>query len=284
MLGEITQYIALAVLLAGLAYFLTLIVGNIKVQSSANISAQADAAYFSTRIGEIMDRREIIKAQDEVSWQGFRKFMVDNQIRPNNIQNNKILELFNSIEKENFIPEKYKDYAYFDDEINFDNNRSYLPNLHIAQLIQSANLKLNEKVLHIGSLTGYVTTILSNLAKEVVAIESAKDLFSTLERNIKKLNLNNVTPINDNYENGYMKNRPYDVIFIDSITEFIPEIFYSQLNDSTGRILLIEKINSNLQKGVIITKNNTSYLKEYIFDSLLKSSPLFKLKEKFKFL
>tara|TARA_Y100000590_G_scaffold434110_1_gene551940 strand:- start:1877 stop:2542 length:666 start_codon:yes stop_codon:yes gene_type:complete len=220
----------------------------------------------------------------KMDYQKARKFMVDNQIRPNNIQNNKILELFNSIEKENFIPEKYKDYAYFDDEINFDNNRSYLPNLHIAQLIQSANLKLNEKVLHIGSLTGYVTTILSNLAKEVVAIESAKDLFSTLERNIKKFNLNNVTPINDNYENGYMKNRPYDVIFIDSITEFIPEIFYSQLNDSTGRILLIEKINSNLQKGVIITKNNTSYLKEYIFDSLLKSSPLFKLKEKFKFL
>ena len=81
-----------------------------------------------------------------------------------------------------------------------------------------------------------------------------------------------------------MKNKPYDVIFIDSVTEFIPEILYSQLNDSTGRILLIEKINSNLQKGVIITKNNTSYLKEYIFDSLLKSSPLFKLKEKFKFL
>ena len=77
MLGEITQYIALAVLLAGLAYFLTLIAGNIKVQSSANISAEADAAYFRTRIGEIMDRREIIKAQDEVSWQGFRKFRVD---------------------------------------------------------------------------------------------------------------------------------------------------------------------------------------------------------------
>ena len=219
-----------------------------------------------------------------MDYQKARKFMVDNQIRPNNIQNNKILELFSSIEKENYIPEKYKDYAYFDDEINFDNNRSYLPNLHIAQLIQSANLKLNEKVLHIGSLTGYVTTILSNLVKDVVAIESAKDLFSTLERNIKKFNLNNVTPINDNYENGYMKNKPYDVIFIDSVTEFIPEIFYSQLNDSTGRILLIEKINSNLQKGVIITKNNTSYLKEYIFDSLLKSSPLFKLKEKFKFL
>ena len=219
-----------------------------------------------------------------MDYQKARKFMVDNQIRPNNIQNNKILELFSSIEKENYIPEKYKDYAYFDDEINFDNNRSYLPNLHIAQLIQSANLNLSEKVLHIGSLTGYVTTILSNLVKDVVAIESAKDLFFTLERNIKKFNLNNVTPINDNYENGYMKNKPYDVIFIDSVTEFIPEIFYSQLNDSTGRILLIEKINSNLQKGVIITKNNTSYLKEYIFDSLLKSSPLFKLKEKFKFL
>ena len=42
----------------------------------------------------------------KMDYQKARKFMVDNQIRPNNIQNNKILELFNSIEKENFIPEK----------------------------------------------------------------------------------------------------------------------------------------------------------------------------------
>ena len=209
--------------------------------------------------------------------------MVDNQIRPNNIKNNKILDLFNIIEKEKYIPEDYKEYAYFDNEIKFRNNRSYLSNLHIAQMLEAANLKLSENVLHIGALTGYVTTILSNLAKSVVAIEYEDELFKILKNNVERFSLNNVIAVNNNYEDGYEKNKPYDVIFIDCVTEFIPEIIFSQLKDSNGRILLIEKIDPNLQNGVIITKNNNSFLKECIFDSLSKSSSIFKLKKTFQF-
>ena len=76
MLGELIQLVAVVVLLASLAYVLLLIVGNYRIQNATVLSAEQENKYFRTRIGEIMDRRQIIQAQDEMSWQGFRKFQV----------------------------------------------------------------------------------------------------------------------------------------------------------------------------------------------------------------
>jgi len=75
-LGELIQLVAVVVLLASLAYVLLLIVGNYRIQNATVLSAEEENKYFRTRIGEIMDRRQIIQAQDEMSWQGFRKFQV----------------------------------------------------------------------------------------------------------------------------------------------------------------------------------------------------------------
>ena len=73
-MGEMIQLVALVVLLASLAYVLLLIFGNFRIQSATVVSAEAESQYFRTQIAEIMDRRQIIKAHDETSWQGFRKF------------------------------------------------------------------------------------------------------------------------------------------------------------------------------------------------------------------
>ena len=76
-MGEIIQLVALVVLVASLAYVLLVIFGNFRIQNATVLSAEAESQYFRTQIGEIMDRRQIIKAQDETSWQGFRKFKVE---------------------------------------------------------------------------------------------------------------------------------------------------------------------------------------------------------------
>lgn len=75
-MGELIQLVALVVLLTGFAYILVLILGNFRIANASAVAADAELNYFKTRIGEIMDRREVIKAQEELSWQGFRKFEV----------------------------------------------------------------------------------------------------------------------------------------------------------------------------------------------------------------
>jgi uncharacterized protein len=75
-MGQIIQLVALIVLLAGAAYMVISIIGNFRIQTASFSAAKAEANFFTARVGEIMDRRKASKAQEDLSWQGFRKFEV----------------------------------------------------------------------------------------------------------------------------------------------------------------------------------------------------------------
>ena len=76
-MGDIIQFLALSVLLAGLAYFVASVVNNLRVATASSITSEAEISFFKARVGEIMDRRAVSKAKEELSWQGFRKFKVE---------------------------------------------------------------------------------------------------------------------------------------------------------------------------------------------------------------
>ena len=208
-----------------------------------------------------------------------RELMVKNQLRPNGISSNKILDLFLSVPKENFLSNEMKPFAYIDNEILINKNAYYLSNLNIAKLIQYSNLNINDNLLHIGSLSGYVTVILSKLVQNVTAIEKNIDLYNLLEKNLKKFNISNVSAYNINYEGRFNLDEKFDIIFMDLIVEYIPEIILSKLNDN-GRLITIERVDNNLSKGIRITKNNNNFFKEKIFDSMNDLSTNFKKKTK----
>ncbi|PPR41862.1 MAG: Protein-L-isoaspartate O-methyltransferase [Alphaproteobacteria bacterium MarineAlpha5_Bin12] len=218
-----------------------------------------------------------------MNYSNARKIMVDTQIRPNNIKDDNLISLFSSIEKELFLESSHKEFAYFDSEINFGNNKSYLSNLHIAQLIQSAKISKKDHILHIGALTGYVTNFLSKLSNKVTAIENDQILFEILNKNIKNFSMNNVTIYKSELNDGFIQNSPYDLIFIDHIIDFIPNSIKKQINKSQGRLVSIERINDNLSKGFELTINNENYYKEFLFDSFSESKSIFLKKNNFVF-
>ena len=124
------------------------------------------------------------------NYQKARDLMVENQLRPNKIKDPIILNIFKKIPKESFLPEEIKGIPYSDLDINITTNRGYLKNLHIAQLINNAEINKKHKVLHLGALTGYVSTILAHLSMEVIAIETEEKLRIKLQKNINALSLN----------------------------------------------------------------------------------------------
>ena len=211
-----------------------------------------------------------------------RHLMVQNQLRPNKINNPKIYNIFNDLEKENFLDKNFKNLAYTDQDINLIENRGYLKNLHIAQLIFHSKFKGSEKVLHIGGLTGYITTILSKLSKMVYVIENDEKLIYELKKNIKKYNLDNVETIQSEFMLGYEKLSPYDIVFIDSPLYDIPNFILKQINSNNGKLIFIKKINDNLCKAIRITKVNENYNDEYLFD-VFTNFELYKEKESFVF-
>ena len=205
-----------------------------------------------------------------MNFEKARNLMVENQLRPNKINNPRIFDIFNEIEKEQFLDNHLQELAYSDSDIYLLDNRGYLKNLHIAQLIHYSNIKQKDKILHIGGLTGYVTFILSKLSDSVVVVENDNHLFAKLNDNLSKFDLTNVKIVKSDLQSGYKENLPYDLIFIDCPLNNFPEKIFDQLDPNSGRMLMIKKINNELGKGIRITRKKQTFNQEVLFDSFSK--------------
>ena len=204
------------------------------------------------------------------NYQKARELMVENQLRPNKIKNPVILDLFKEIPKENFILNGEKTIPYSDSDVPLIDNRGYLKNLHIAQLINYAEIKKEHKILHLGALTGYVTVLISNLCMKVYAVETNEILKSQLKNNVKKSNSNNIEVVEGSFIDGFKSHEPYDRIIIDSPIKNIRNNIFDQLSSNLGKVVMIKRENIYLSKAIKITKNNKNFSKEYLFDIFSK--------------
>ena len=216
------------------------------------------------------------------NYQKARDLMVENQLRPNKIKDPILLNIFKKIPKEIFLPEEIKEIPYSDLDINIATNRGYLKNLHIAQLINNAEINKKHKVLHLGALTGYVTTILAHLSLEVIAIETEEKLRIKLQKNIENLNLRNIKIVKGTFRDGFKLEAPFNRIFIDTPIKKLDNQILEQLSKNSGKIIMIQKERDNFSKAIKITKNIDNFSKEYLFDVFSKYE-LFKEKEGFQF-
>ena len=204
------------------------------------------------------------------NYQKARDLMVENQLRPNKIQDANILEIFKAVPKEVFLHEENRAATYSDLDIHLSGNRGYLKTLHIAQLIKSANIKKNHKILHLGGLTGYVSVLMANLCKEVIVVETNSKLKSLLEKNIILQNISNIKIVDGKLDCGFVEESPYDLIFIDSPINYLKDMIKQQLNSELGKIIMIQKVGNYLNQAYKIIKNHNNYTKEYLFDVFTK--------------
>ena len=100
-----------------------------------------------------------------------RKNMVINQLRPNKINEENILTIFEKTPKENYLDVSLGKNCYLDKNLDIVDKRGYLKNLHLAQIIKYSEISTNDKVLHIGGLTGYFSVLISYLCKELLVVE-----------------------------------------------------------------------------------------------------------------
>lgn len=218
----------------------------------------------------------------DIDYKKARSLMVENQLRPNKISDQTILNLFENTKKEDFIIDSMTSASYGDLDINLDDNRGYLKNLHIAQLMQSAGILKSHKVLHVGGLTGYVSVMMSKLCKELIVIEKNNELAKVLKKNIELLNIDNVKVIDNDFKEGFAQDSPYDIIIIDNPINELSNSLKEQVDKNNGTIVMIKKISNDLCKAMKIIKSNDEYTYQYLFDVFTKYE-LFNEKEKFIF-
>ena len=127
--------------------------------------------------------------------------MVNGQIKPINGMTEKLVSIFNSLNRENFIPEEFKQSAYVEKNLVLSNHRVILKPELVARIAMYIDLNENENVLILGSTTGYLTAVLSLIAETLIVLEEDDSYIKSEEIATKEKNLNNIIYIS-------LKHRP----------------------------------------------------------------------------
>lgn len=152
-----------------------------------------------------------------------RHNMITQQLRTNDILDEHILNLFNKIKREDFVPEEFKHVAYSDMQISLPHHQRMMTPLEEAQLIKALALKGHEIILEIGTGTGFLTALLSQLCEQVISIDYYADFTANAHKKLKEHECNNVELITGDACNGWLDKAPYDIIVFTGAIERLTE-------------------------------------------------------------
>jgi len=194
-----------------------------------------------------------------------REVMIENQLRPNKITNSDVLQAFMNTSKEQFISEDKINICYSDQDIFIKDRRGYLKNLHLAQILHFADIKNDEKVLHIGGLTGYLSVLISKLCNKIYVTDNDQSFVDNIIKNFSNNEVTNGKVFKEEFSEGLKSEALYDLIVIDCPQYNFNLNLLNQVNMG-GRIIYIEKINEELSKAYKMIKYEDNYSKVFLFD------------------
>ena len=210
-----------------------------------------------------------------------REVMIENQLRPNKITNGDVLQAFMNTSKEQFISEDKINICYSDQDISIKDQRGYLKNLHLAQILHFADIKNNDKVLHIGGLTGYLSVLIAKLCNKIYVTDNDQFFVDSIIKNFSNNKLDNGKVLKEEFSEGLKSEGPYDLIVIDCPQYNFNLDLLNQVNVG-GRIVYIEKINEELSKAYKMIKYENNFSKVFLFD-VFSNFYLIKQEEGFNF-
>lgn len=166
-----------------------------------------------------------------------RKRMVKEQLLPRGISDKAVLNVFSKVERDRFIPEELKVSAYADYPVPIGEGQTISQPFIVALMTESLGLSGTERVLEIGSGSGYQTAILAELAREVYSIERFDGLGERAKRVLDELGYKNIKIKIGDGTLGWPEEAPFDRIIITAASPQIPLPLSEQLKEG-GRLIL----------------------------------------------
>jgi len=163
--------------------------------------------------------------------------MVEEQIIQKGIRDHRVLEAVHEIPRHTFVPERETRWAYIDAPIPVGWGQTISQPYIVALMTEALELQGQEKVLEIGTGSGYQAAILSRLAARVYSIERIEGLACRAKETLDELGIFNVTVTHGNGSIGLPEEAPYDAIIVTAAAPDIPKPLIEQLADG-GRLVL----------------------------------------------
>lgn len=166
-----------------------------------------------------------------------RHRMVDEQIIPRGIKDPAVLAAMRRVPRHRFVPAKYSAFAYMDGPLPIGQGQSISQPSLVAMMTEALALKKTDKVLEVGTGSGYQAAILAELADKVLTVEILEPLARQAERILTELGYNNVrVRVGDGYQ-GWAEEAPFDAIIVTAAPDHVPQPLLNQLSIG-GRLIL----------------------------------------------
>ncbi len=166
-----------------------------------------------------------------------RMEMVELQLKSRDIIDSRVIKAMLTVPRHEFVPPELRDVSYGDFPLPIEEGQTISQPYIVALMTQGLALKGDEKVLEIGTGSGYQTAILSRLAKTVYSIERFESLAQKAESVLRKSCYLNVSIIVGDGTKGLKKNAPYDAIIVTAACYKIPDALKEQLKEG-GRLII----------------------------------------------
>jgi len=164
--------------------------------------------------------------------------MVEQQIRPWEVLDQQVLDLLYVVRREEFVPQAYQALAFSDLEIPIGEGETMMQPKVEARILQEAAPGGTDKVLEVGTGSGYMAALLAHRARHVHSVEIAPALKRFGEANLRRAGIVNVTVEPGDAARGWPKHAPYDVIVLTGSTPVLPDAFLAQLAPG-GRLFAV---------------------------------------------
>jgi protein-L-isoaspartate(D-aspartate) O-methyltransferase len=158
-----------------------------------------------------------------------REAMVDRHLRKRGITDRMILDAFLEVPREAFVSPEYAHLAYGDHPLPIEAGQTISQPYIVALMIEAAGIGLRDKVLEVGSGSGYAAAVISRIAGEVIGIERQHDLAVVARERLQRLGFDNVTIVEGDGSKGCPEHAPFDAILAAASGTHVPQPLIDQV-------------------------------------------------------
>ncbi len=202
----------------------------------------------------------------EMNLDQARYNMIEQQIRPWEVLDQRVLDLLGTVPREDFVPPAYRNLAFADINIPLGEGQVMMSPKVEARILQALNLQEDESVLEVGTGSGYVTALLASLAKHVISVDINPEMTRQAGEKLTLHGISNVTLETGDAARGWDTQAPYDAIVITGSLPLLPDTFKQALKVG-GRLLAIVG-DSPVMSVVLFTRvGEAEWAQETLFET-----------------
>lgn len=194
--------------------------------------------------------------------------MIEQQVRPWDVLDDRVLTLLDTVPRERFVPTEYRDFAFADTEVPIGHGQVMLPPRIQARALQALDLRPTDKVLEVGTGTGYLTALLARLGDHVHSIERVPELRETAAVNLEAIGVHNVTLETGNAATGWPAHAPYDVIVVTGSLPELPPTLRHELR-ADGRLFVIVGEPPVMEARLITRVGEQEWTEDSLFETVV---------------